>query len=105
MACTACHGPNGKGIEAAGFPNLSGQKVDYTITTLKEFREGKRANDMNGMMRDIAKALAAGANSVMMGGMFAAHDPTTWPQQAAMAADGRWDELAAWQAELQGGRE
>lgn len=57
MACTACHGPNGKGIDAAGFPNLSGQKVDYTITTLKEFRAGKRNNDMNGMMRSIAKAM------------------------------------------------
>ena len=38
------------------------------------------------------------------GGAFAAHDPTTWPQQAAMAAQGRWDELQAWQNELDGGR-
>ncbi|MBT8449068.1 MAG: cytochrome c4 [Gammaproteobacteria bacterium] len=58
MACTACHGPNGKGVAAAGFPYLSGQKVEYTITTLKEFRAGIRNNDMNGMMRDIAKAMS-----------------------------------------------
>ncbi len=39
------------------------------------------------------------------GGSFAAHDPATWPAQAAMAAKGRWDELQAWQDQLDGGRE
>ena len=38
------------------------------------------------------------------GGAFTGHDPTTWPQQAAMAAEGRWEELQAWQIELNGGR-
>jgi len=37
-------------------------------------------------------------------GNFAAHDPTTWPQQAQLAADGQWDELKRWQDELDGGR-
>jgi len=32
-------------------------------------------------------------------------DPTTWPAQAALAADGDWDRLLAWQAQLHGGRE
>jgi predicted flap endonuclease-1-like 5' DNA nuclease len=31
-------------------------------------------------------------------------DPTTWPEQAALAASGRWDALEALQAELKGGR-
>jgi cbb3-type cytochrome c oxidase subunit III len=57
MACIACHGPTGKGLNDAGFPKLTGQKIEYSITTLKEFREGKRNNDMNGMMRSIAKAM------------------------------------------------
>ena len=35
----------------------------------------------------------------------AAHDPSTWAAQAAMAADGRWEELQAWQDQLDGGRE
>lgn len=30
--------------------------------------------------------------------------PDTWPEQAALAAAGRWDELAALQATLKGGR-
>ncbi len=38
------------------------------------------------------------------GGNFATHDPGTWPAQAEMAADGRWDELQSWQAELDHGR-
>jgi predicted flap endonuclease-1-like 5' DNA nuclease len=31
-------------------------------------------------------------------------DPTTWPQQARLAADGQWDALGALQDELKGGR-
>jgi len=32
------------------------------------------------------------------------HDPTTWPKQAKMAADEKWDELKKWQDELDGGK-
>jgi large subunit ribosomal protein L17 len=39
------------------------------------------------------------------GSQFASHDPATWPQQAKLAADGKWEELKAWQDELNGGRE
>jgi len=35
---------------------------------------------------------------------FAAHDPSTWPEQAALAAQGKWDELTQWQEQLDGGR-
>ena len=38
------------------------------------------------------------------GSTFASHDPTTWPQQAQLAADGKWDELKQWQDELDGGK-
>ena len=37
-------------------------------------------------------------------GNFAAHETTTWPAQAQMAADGKWDELKKWQDELDGGK-
>lgn len=33
------------------------------------------------------------------------HATDTWPKQAQMAADGKWDELKAWQDELDGGKE
>ncbi len=32
------------------------------------------------------------------------HDATTWPQQASLAAEGKWDELKQWQDELDGGK-
>lgn len=38
------------------------------------------------------------------GPRFQMHDPTTWPKQSAMARDGQWDELKAWQEELNKGR-
>ncbi|BDX04489.1 c-type cytochrome [Planctobacterium marinum] len=56
-ACIACHGPRGNGMELANFPDISGQHSDYTKSQLEQFRSGQRANDLNGMMRDIAKKL------------------------------------------------
>ncbi|MBL7806303.1 MAG: hypothetical protein JNN28_00715, partial [Saprospiraceae bacterium] len=32
------------------------------------------------------------------------HDPGTWPQQAGLAAEGKWDELKKWQDELDAGK-
>lgn len=32
------------------------------------------------------------------------HDPTTWPNQAALAREGRWDELKQWQDKLYKGK-
>ncbi len=39
------------------------------------------------------------------GSRYAAHNPGTWPKQAQMAADGKWEELEKWQDELDGGKE
>jgi len=38
------------------------------------------------------------------GPRYAVHDPTTWPMQAKMAADGDWDALKKWQDESDGGK-
>lgn len=43
-------------------------------------------------IKEVLSAASIGAN------------PETWPQQAALAADGKWDELKALQEELDGGR-
>lgn len=56
-ACSACHGPNGNGSSLSGFPDISGQHVEYTLSQLNAFKAGQRNNDMNGMMRDIAMKL------------------------------------------------
>ena len=39
------------------------------------------------------------------GSRYAAHNPGTWPRQAQLAADGKWEELEKWQDELDGGKE
>lgn len=56
-ACMACHGPRGNGTELSGFPKISGQHADYIKAQLEKFRDGNRGNDMNAMMRDIAKKM------------------------------------------------
>ena len=38
------------------------------------------------------------------GSRFAAHDPATWPQQAALLADGRWADFKVLADSLDGGR-
>lgn len=59
-ACLACHGPAGKGIEAAGFPRLAGQHDAYTKAQLNKFSMETRANDGDTRtMRDIANRMHA----------------------------------------------
>lgn len=57
--------------------------------------------------QDLANADTAKLREILdaAGSQFASHDPTTWPQQAELAALGKMDELKALQDELQGGRE
>lgn len=56
-ACTACHGPDGRGNAAAKFPAIGGQHAAYTAAQLKAFRDGSRRGDANQMMRNIAATL------------------------------------------------
>jgi len=39
------------------------------------------------------------------GSKFAMHDPSTWPKQAQLAADGEWEALETYQDQLKGGKE
>lgn len=52
-ACAGCHGPGGAGIPSQ-YPRIGGQFAEYVEAQLRAFRSGARANDPNGMMRDIA---------------------------------------------------
>ncbi|MFK7810449.1 MAG: carbohydrate-binding module family 20 domain-containing protein [Saprospiraceae bacterium] len=38
------------------------------------------------------------------GPRYTMHNPTSWPAQAKMAANGDWDKLSKWQDELKGGK-
>ncbi len=57
-------------------------------------------SDLENTAVDKVKAILTEA-----GNRYKAHDPTTWPRQAGMAAAGKWDELQKWQDELDGGKE
>ena len=56
-ACTACHGPHGRGNPAANYPLLSGQHAAYIETQLNNFRENKRTNDVNQVMRSVVNRM------------------------------------------------
>ena len=55
-ACTACHGPTGRGNPGAGYPILAGQHATYTANQLIAYRAGERQSDteQNQAMRNIA---------------------------------------------------
>ena len=57
-ACSGCHAPDGAGNDAAKFPRLGGQRNDYIVSALKNFRSGARANDPGRMMQMVAKRLS-----------------------------------------------
>ncbi|MFM1978248.1 MAG: hypothetical protein RLZZ151_763 [Pseudomonadota bacterium] len=56
-ACASCHGANGAGVPVQ-FPRLGGQHAEYTITQMKAWRSGERANDPAKMMRMVAAKLS-----------------------------------------------
>ncbi|SET23872.1 c-type cytochrome [Thalassotalea agarivorans] len=57
-ACAGCHSPSGLGMDLAKFPSLKGQSSEYIKAQLALFKTGGRANDLNGMMRNIAIKLS-----------------------------------------------
>jgi len=58
-ACLACHGPDGRGMAGAGYPQLAGQWADYIQTKLKDFKAGTAwGDDTNAkIMPEIARHL------------------------------------------------
>jgi large subunit ribosomal protein L19 len=77
-------------IEGIG-PKVSQVLMDTGITSF---------SDLAGTDPDVIRESLAAAE-----GNFAGNDPATWPKQAEMARDGKWEELKVWQDELDGGRE
>ena len=54
MPCVACHGADGGGLAAAGFPRLAGLPAPYLRKQLEDFKHGSRANPV---MQPLATAL------------------------------------------------
>jgi cytochrome c553 len=71
-ACVTCHGPEAEaGAQAPGLvpvPRVSGQHVEYLAKQLREYKEGRRKNDLmvpmlakisNGQLRELAAHFAS----------------------------------------------
>ena len=58
-ACMACHGPDGRGMAGAGYPQLAGQWADYVQAKLKDWKGGTTwGDDANAkVMPEIARHL------------------------------------------------
>jgi cytochrome c553 len=55
QACAACHGADGNAV-AGIFPNLAGQTWRYNYVQLKEYKEGRRVNEvMSPMAASLSK--------------------------------------------------
>ncbi len=71
-ACTACHGPNGLGVDAPLSPKppvLAGQHVDYLEQALTTYRNGRRKN---AVMSGMAQILQSEADIKIVAAYFAA---------------------------------
>lgn len=55
LACMSCHGLQGQGNAAAGYPYLAGQPVDYLVKQLQDFASQRRQNPV---MQPFASALS-----------------------------------------------
>jgi len=55
LACVTCHGPDGKGNSAAGFPDIAGLNAGYFGKQLHDYANGARKNPI---MQPIASALS-----------------------------------------------
>lgn len=58
QACANCHGPQGIGMPP-DVPYLAGQNAQYMELQLQRWHEGRRTNDILGVMRDVATRLSA----------------------------------------------
>jgi len=76
-------------IEGIG-PKIKGLLIDGGIPTFAALAAAP-VEKVKGILNDA-------------GPRYKMHNPTTWGQQAQMAADGKWDELKKWQDESDGGK-
>lgn len=100
MACISCHGTEGEGMAAAGFPRLAGLSADYMKKQLADFASGERANPI---MQPIAAALSAEEADVVTTMLAEKPQPEVERIGRAAAAQGVGETLAlrgAWQRNI-----
>lgn len=96
-ACVTCHGAQGEGIPANGFPRLAGLNAGYLQTQLDAFANGQRAN---AMMTPVAQTLSGDERAAVAryyaGLSGSATMPAPVPEMnstgARLAIQGRWSQ-------------
>ncbi|NVZ50774.1 c-type cytochrome [Pseudomonas sp. B6002] len=97
MPCVACHGADGLGMAAAGFPRLAGLPAEYVRKQLADFSSGARSNPV---MQPLAKALTEAEISALSQALAAMPAPapatvhrSEMPSTAAqkLALQGAWE--------------
>ncbi|HUW28378.1 MAG TPA: c-type cytochrome [Sulfuriferula sp.] len=98
-ACMQCHGANGEGQAAAGFPRLAGQNRDYLVKQLTDFKAKLRTNPLMGpiasalsttQMKDVADYYAG--LPAWKPELNAAPSTAQTARGAQLAHQGNWDE-------------
>lgn len=100
MACVTCHGANGEGMAAGGFPRLAGLSAGYLNKQMEDFRSGARANPI---MQPIAAALGDDEMQALSAFLAAKPAPAAAQASRADAAEGVGARLAlrgAWERNI-----
>ncbi len=66
VTCGACHGADGRGIQATNAPRLKGMSDWYVVTQLKNFRDGARGSHPHDLYGSQMALFAAGLTSDQM---------------------------------------
>lgn len=99
--CMACHGVDGGGMEATGYPRLAGLDAAYLQRQLDDFANGTRANPV---MQPNASALSEAERAALAKYYSAMPLPTRFAKPAA-SPDAKGERLATrgdWSRELPG---
>jgi cytochrome c553 len=83
-ACLGCHGPQGEGQAAAGFPRLGGQDFGYLWAQMEAYADGRRANPV---MAPIAQAMSPTQRRASAAHYAALPPPTPPAAEPAAALD------------------
>lgn len=94
--CASCHGSDGGGQAAAGFPRLAGLNADYLLRQLDDFANGSRAN---AVMAPMATALSEEEREALAAYYGRLPIPTVAPSSSTgdalgqqLATRGRWSQ-------------
>ncbi|AZF05563.1 c-type cytochrome [Pseudomonas sp. R5-89-07] len=100
MPCVACHGADGLGLAAAGFPRLAGLSAQYVSKQLADFASGARSN---AVMQPLAKALTEAEIAALSDAVAVMPAPLTAKAPRSLMPENPVEKLAlqgAWERQI-----